>query len=105
MSLGEANAPRAYTAVTTQPRKMFQPTMDVTDEAKKAGIEGEIRVALDISAEGRVTHVKVLKGLGYGLDEDCVRAWMKSKWRPAAQDGTAIAVLGVPDKCTIIATE
>ncbi|MDP2312121.1 MAG: energy transducer TonB [Pseudomonadota bacterium] len=104
MSLNEATGPfeaRPYTSVTKAPRLQWSPMMDVPDEAKKARLNGLIKVLLDLDAKGKVTRVQVVQGLGYGADEACVAAYRKSQWKPAENDGVAVAVLGVPESCQV----
>lgn len=40
-----------------------------TEEAKEAGIEGKILVEFTVNSEGNVIEPKIIRGLGYGLDE------------------------------------
>ena len=90
-----------YSAVSVPPKFKYAPDLVVTEEAKKAAIDGKISVLLDLDATGRPSRVRVVKGLGYGLDEACVTAWMKSSWKPAQTDGTNVPVTGVPQTCTV----
>ena len=41
--------------------------------ARAAGIEGTVRLRIDISHQGKVTAAKVLSSLGHGCDEEAVR--------------------------------
>ncbi len=92
---------RPYSQVLEQPRVLDFPPMVVPKEAIDAEIEGTIRVIVDLGADGRPTRVKIVAGLGYGLDESCVAAWMKSRWKPARDNGEAVAVTGVPRECKV----
>ena len=60
-----------------------------TDEARTAQIEGIVRVELTIDEQGNVIAVKVLKGLGYGLDEEAMRAAKKLTFEPGTKCGKA----------------
>lgn len=105
MALDEATGPyvsRPYTAVTNPPKSVARPAaVAVPDEAKAAGIEGVVEVKLDIGPEGNVLRVAVVKDLGFGTGDACAAAWKKSRWKPATENGAAIAVLGYPQICTI----
>ena len=59
--------------------------------AERAGISGRVFLSFIIEATGEVTHVRVLKGLGFGCDEEAVRL-MESmpKWKPGKQDGKPV---------------
>jgi protein TonB len=47
-------------------------------EAEQLGIEGQVLLRIELEESGQVHAIKVLKGLGHGLDEAAVRA-MKSR--------------------------
>lgn len=57
------------------------------DEAKKAEIEGDVRLKLTIDPEGHVIEVAVISGPGYGLNEAARDALRKSRWKPAMKGG------------------
>jgi|SRR6476661_3728957 len=56
-------------------------------------VEGRIFVSFTVNAQGDVSDVKVVKGLGSGLDEETIRA-VKTlpKFRPGKQNGRAVSV-------------
>ncbi len=43
------------------------------EEAAKHGIEGTVSLRYRINHEGKVDHVDIISGLGYGCDEEAVR--------------------------------
>lgn len=57
-------------------------------------ITGRVFVSFVVQAEGQIANVRVLKGLGYGLDEEAVRV-VKSmpRWVPGTQNGMPVAVV------------
>ncbi|AWM35492.1 energy transducer TonB [Hymenobacter nivis] len=61
--------------------------------AQNNGVEGRIFVSFTVNAEGNVSDVKVVKGLGSGLDEETIRA-VKTlpKFIPGKQNGRAVSV-------------
>lgn len=71
-----------------RPKKVVPPSY--TTEAQQAEIEGPIRMEIAIDAEGRVTAAKVLRGLGYGLDEAAVAAAKEMLFEPARRCGKAV---------------
>jgi protein TonB len=78
--------------VSRMPTKVHCPEPSFPDEAKRLGIEGKVRLEVDIREDGRVGDVRVVSGLGYGLDDVAVRAMRRCKFRPAALgDGQAAA--------------
>jgi protein TonB len=69
----------------SDPRRLY------TDAAKRAGIEGEVVLELLIDTLGRVAATRVVKGLGYGLDESAMRAAKeKCRFEPAEINGQRV---------------
>jgi TonB family protein len=50
-------------------------------------VEGEVLLEVVLEATGRVRVVRVVRGLGHGLDESAVRAAEQIKFKPALRDG------------------
>jgi len=71
-------------------RAIYAPDPEYTKQALSARIQGYIKLALTIGADGRVHQIKALNRLGYGLDEKAVEAVQSWKFEPALQDGTPI---------------
>jgi protein TonB len=59
--------------------------------AKRAEIEGAVRLQVDIDAAGAVSQVLLLRGLGYGLDEAAMAALRQCRWRPGKVGDDAVA--------------
>lgn len=76
------------------PRAIYSPNPEYTQEARKAGVHGTVVLALTFGAEGRAHDVKVLVGLGYGLDERAVEAVQSWKFEPALQEGIPVDFKG-----------
>lgn len=58
-----------------------------TPEAKQAGIEGKVLIEGVVQKDGAVTDLKVIKGLGYGLDEAAKDAVRGFRFKPATRNG------------------
>lgn len=58
-----------------------------TDEAVAAGIEGKVRVQITVDESGKVIDVKVIAGLGHGLDEVALAAARRSTFEAAVRCG------------------
>lgn len=84
-------APPSCTEEPTRarPKKVVPPTY--TPEARQAEIEGPVRIEVTIDEEGRVTRARVVRGLGYGLDEAAVAAAQGMLFEPSRRCGKAIA--------------
>ena len=62
-------------------------------EAKEAGIEGKVFVEFYIERDGTVCDAKVLRGIGYGCDEEALRViGLMPEWSPGKQRGKAVRV-------------
>jgi len=62
-------------------------------EAIDAGIEGKVFVEFYIEKDGTVCDAKVLRGIGYGCDEEALRViGLMPKWSPGKQRGKAVRV-------------
>ncbi len=64
-----------------------KPTPAYTDEARKLKVEGEVLLEVVFEASGRVHVVRVLRGLGHGLDENAIRAAEQIHFKPALKAG------------------
>jgi protein TonB len=75
------------------PQCLYCPRADYSDEAMKVKIQGVVELLAVVTADGRVTDVQVVKGLGYGLDENAEKAAKTWRLRPAlGPDGKPAAV-------------
>lgn len=62
-------------------------------EATNMGIEGKVYVSFEVGSDGKIEKVQVLKGLGYGLDEEAVRVVKKMpSWEPGRMNGRNVKV-------------
>jgi periplasmic protein TonB len=61
--------------------------------AQRANISGKVFVSFTVNTDGSITDAQVLKGLGFGTDEEAIRV-VKSmpKWKPGKQSGRAVRV-------------
>jgi TonB family protein len=86
-----ASQPKTKSAepvVKTLPAEItFKPRPVYTDEGRQLKIEGEVLIQVVFSATGQIHIVKVVRGLGHGLDESAVRAAEKIQFKPALRDG------------------
>jgi periplasmic protein TonB len=79
--------------VLTQPSVKSEWTDGIyPEEARENNIEGVVRLQITVSPEGVVTQVTVLKGLGFGLDEEAKRRIRRFRFAPATRDGTPVSM-------------
>ena len=61
--------------------------------AKENGVQGRVTLQFTVEADGRVTNVKVLRGVDESLDKEAVRVVSSSpKWKPGKQRDRAVKV-------------
>jgi len=78
----------AEVAPKTVPAQILsKPTPAYTDEARQMKVEGEVLLEVVLEASGRVRVLRVVRGLGHGLDESAMRAAQQISFRPALRDG------------------
>lgn len=74
-----------------------------TAEARAAGIEGMMVLELVIGENGRVLQARVVKPLGYGLDQSAVQTYYQKRFTPAYKEGKPITVkINVPIRFQLI---
>jgi TonB family protein len=66
---------------------------DYTEDARRRGIEGEVELEIIVRADGSVGSVKLLRGLGAGLDQRAIEAVRRWRFNPARRYGTPVDVL------------
>jgi len=64
-----------------------------TDEALQRRIEGVVTVLAEFDMAGNFKPVRVVKGLGFGLDENAIAALAKWRFTPANRYGERISVV------------
>jgi TonB family protein len=91
-----ASAPaHASAAASTKPidrpvEIVFKPTPDYSDDARSARIEGTVSLELEFTAAGDVRVLRVVRGLGHGLDEAAQQAALRIRFKPAQSDGRPV---------------
>jgi TonB family protein len=58
-----------------------------TDEARSMKIQGEVLLEVVLEASGKLRILRVVRGLGHGLDDAAVRAAEQIRFKPALRDG------------------
>lgn len=93
---GDADAPLAQqlrkpvanqVAQRTPVEILSKPIPLYTEEARKLRIEGEVLLEVTFEASGRPRVLRVVRGLGHGLDENAQRAAEQIRFKPATKDG------------------
>jgi TonB family protein len=75
------------------PRCIACPDPSYSDQARSAKISGIVVLHLIVTTEGHTANIQVQRSLGYGLDEEAVKAVGYWRFRPAVGlDGTPVPV-------------
>jgi len=97
-SFGDAASERPTTSAPRGPAAaslsspvdiLSKPRPAYTAEARALGIEGEVLVEVVFEAAGTVRVLRLVKGLGHGLDESALAAAHEIRFKPSRRDGLA----------------
>ncbi|MFZ4262630.1 energy transducer TonB [Sphingobacterium sp. HJSM2_6] len=74
-------------------RRDVQNNLIYTSAALEAGVKGISEIQFEIDVDGNIGNFKVIRELGYGIEESAIASMKKSKkWKPAIQDGKKVIV-------------
>jgi TonB family protein len=66
---------------------LSKPTPVYTQEARSLRIQGEVLLEVVLEASGSLHVVRIVRGLGHGLDDNAVKAAEQIHFKPAMKDG------------------
>jgi TonB family protein len=75
-----------------QPVISFKPTPRFSEEALRAGVDGDVELDVVFTADGVVRVLTVVHGPGYGLNEEAVRIAKQIRFAPGRLDGEVVDV-------------
>jgi periplasmic protein TonB len=75
----------------TGPRVIQKADPEYTPEALEARLVGAVTLSVVIDAEGNPTEIKMIKGLGKGLDEKAVECLQKWRFKPGTRFGEPVS--------------
>jgi len=81
---------KAHAPGETPVEILEKPNPVYTEEARRLHIEGEVRLQILFPAAGPARVLRVLGGLGHGLDENAIAAAQAIRFRPAMEGGHAV---------------
>ena len=76
----------------TAPRGLKTPNPHYSKQAQEAKFQGTVVLWLVIGPDGLPHNIRVQRSIGYGLDEEAVKAVRKWRFHPATRDGKPVAV-------------
>ncbi len=91
--LDDTGAEQIYSSKQVDVRVIIisKPSPAYTKEARRLGVQGYVTLKVLLSGNGKVTRIRVNKGLPAGLTENAIRAACKMKFKPALKDGQAVS--------------
>lgn len=89
---GPSQGPIRVAGNVKAPVRVFSPDPVYPEAAREGRVQGVVILQTIIDTAGRVTDIKVLKGLPSGLTEAAVGAVSQWTFRPATLDGEPVAV-------------
>lgn len=75
------------------PRLLSEVKPDYSEEARRRGIEGDVVMEIVVRRDGSVGDVRIVQGLGAGLDERAVAAVRRWRFAPGTRQGTPVDVM------------
>ena len=84
--------PKRIGGGVSAPVLIFSVEPEFSEEARKAKVAGNVLVNLYVDQNGNPSHVRVIRGVGMGLDEKAVEAVRQYKFKPAMENGKPVLV-------------
>lgn len=74
-------------------RSFLGKNLQYPSPATSAGVSGKVYVSFVVAADGSLSDIAVLKGIGFGCDEEAIRVIRQMpKWKPGKQSGRPVRV-------------
>ncbi|MBW3129994.1 energy transducer TonB [Hymenobacter profundi] len=74
-------------------RKFMQKNLHYPTQALSNNVAGKVYVSFVVNTDGSITNVEIVKGLGYGTDEEAMRVIRKMPaWTPGRQNSHTVPV-------------
>jgi periplasmic protein TonB len=73
--------------------KFIRDNLKYPGRAQEAGVTGKVIVNFVVGRDGKITHIKIVRGIGSGCDEEAIRVLEKMPpWTPGMMGGKAVPV-------------
>jgi len=74
------------------PILIYSAEPEFSEDARRAKKGGSVLVYLWVDAQGLPSHLRIVRGVGYGLDEKAVEAIRQYRFKPATLNGEPVTV-------------
>jgi TonB family protein len=78
------------TGRVSAPTVLYKVEPEFSEEARKAKYQGIVVLTIEVGEDGKPRRLRVVRGLGLGLDEKAIEAVSRWKFRPALRSGRAV---------------
>jgi len=75
------------------PRLLHEVKPDYPEEARRQGVAGEVELEIVVRRDGSVGDIRLLRGLGHGLDAKAIDAVRRWRFAPARRLGAPVDVI------------
>jgi TonB family protein len=88
----ETHIPQTADLKVSAPIPIYKPEPQYSKKALKAKLQGTVVLYIAVDTSGRATDIRVVRGLGSGLDEKAIEAVSQWKFQPGMKDGHPVKV-------------
>ncbi|QQS48224.1 MAG: TonB family protein [Acidobacteriota bacterium] len=93
MGLGGGGGVQPMSAAL-RPTILYKEKAKYTEEARQNKVQGTVVLNVVFTADGRISNIRVVRGLPDGLTEKAIEAAQKIRFRPAVRNGSPVSVRG-----------
>ncbi|MGE3948260.1 MAG: TonB family protein [Blastocatellales bacterium] len=93
MGLGGGGGVQPMSAAL-KPTILYKEKAKYTEEARQNKVQGTVVLNVVFTADGRISNIRVVRGLPDGLTEKAIEAAQKIRFRPAVKNGSPVSVRG-----------
>jgi protein TonB len=73
--------------------KFIRENLKYPTRASEAGVQGKVILNFVVGKDGKITSIKVVRGIGFGCDEEAIRVLQKMPlWNPGKMGGRPVPV-------------
>ncbi len=77
-----------------RPTILYKEKAKYTEEARQNKVQGTVVLNVVFTSDGRITNIRVVRGLPDGLTEKAIEAAQKIRFNPAVRNGAPVSVRG-----------
>lgn len=90
-----AIAPKEPGDGESPPQYLFNPPARYTDAARRKGVNGKVKLAVEFGADGEIKYVFPFKKLSGGLTENAVASARSIEFEPATKNGKPVSFIAI----------